>query len=98
MNSHHDIVNMENNFHPIRGKYKSSIVYNLSTGRKRFTALQRSIGQISHKVLCEKLKELESDNLINKEYFYEYPPRVEYFLTSKGYEYAKLIKQFELLT
>lgn len=98
MYSHHDTFKMEKNFQPIRGKYKSSIIYNLSTGRKRFTALQRSIGEISHKVLNEKLKELEKDNLINKEYFFEYPPRVEYFLTSKGYEYAKLIKQFEILT
>ena len=98
MNSHHDTSSRENNFQLVRGKYKSSILHNLSTGRKRFTALQRSIGQISHKVLCEKLKELESDNLINREYFYEYPPRVEYFLTPKGYEYSKLIKQFEILT
>ena len=98
MNSHHDTLNMENNFQPIRGKYKSSIIYNLSNKRKRFTELQKSIGEVNHKVLSEKLKELEKDNLINKEYFYEYPPRVEYFLTSKGYEYAKLIKQFELLT
>jgi len=56
MNNHHDTVNMENNFHSIRSKYKSFILYNLSTGRKRFTALQRSIGEVSHKVLCEKLK------------------------------------------
>lgn len=97
MNSHQSTITIEKNFQLIRGKYKSSIISNLSNGRKRFTALQRSIGEVSHKVLCEKLKELESDNLINKEYFYEYPPRVEYFLTSKGYEYAKLIKQFELI-
>lgn len=97
MQIHNDTYNIEKNFQPIRGKYKSSIVYNLYTGRKRFTTLQKSIEQISHKVLCENLKELENNNLINKEYFYEYPPRVEYFLTSKGYEYAKLIKQFELL-
>ncbi len=76
MNSHHDTLNMENNFQPIRGKYKSSIIYNLSNKRKRFTELQRAIGEVSHKVLSEKLKELEKDNLINKEYFYEYPPRV----------------------
>lgn len=98
MTTYDNAVNMEKNFQHIRGKYKSSIIHNLSSGRKRFTALQRSIGQVSHKVLSEKLKELENDNLINKEYFYEYPPRVEYFLTSKGYEYANLIKQFESLT
>ena len=97
MNSHHDTSKIEINFQPIRGKYKSSIIYNLYNKRKRFTQLQRTIGDISHKVLCENLKELEKDNLIDKQYFYEYPPRVEYFLTSKGYEYAKLIKQFEIL-
>lgn len=97
MSSQNNTYNMENKFQPIRGKYKSSIIYVLSNGRKRFTSLQKSVGEISHKVLSEKLKELENDNLINKEYFYEYPPRVEYFLTTKGYDYARIIKEFELI-
>lgn len=97
MNSNYYTLDMENNFQPIRGKYKSSIIYNLSNKTKIFTELHKSIEPISYKVLSQKLKELENDDLINKEYFYEYPPRVEYFLTSKGYEYAKLLKQFEVL-
>ena len=71
--------------------------YNLYDGRKRFTHLLRLTSGISQKVLCENLKDLENDNLIGKEYFYEYPPRVEYFLTNKGYKYAKLLKEFQKL-
>ena len=76
---------------------EKSKALNLSDGRKRFTSLQKITNGISQKVLTENLKELEENNLINKEYFYEYPPRVEYFLTSEGYKYAKLLKEFELL-
>ena len=57
----------------INGKWKSLIIYNLSDGRKRFTHLLRLTSGISQKVLCENLKDLENDNLIGKEYFYEYP-------------------------
>ena len=81
----------------ISGKWKALIICNFSDGRKRFTSIQKITNGISQKVLTENLKELEENNLINKEYFYEYPPRVEYFLTSEGYKYAKLLKEFELL-
>ena len=81
----------------INGKWKSLIIYNLCDGRKRFTHLLRLTSGISQKVLCENLKDLENDNLIGKEDFYEYPPRVEYFLTNKGYKYAKLLKEFQKL-
>lgn len=89
--------NTHNKFAPIKGKWKSSIINNLSYGRKRFTDLQRVLDGISHKVLNENLVELENYNLVSKKYFYEYPPRVEYSLTSKGYEYARVLKQIESL-
>lgn len=86
-----------NNLNFINNKWKSLIIYNLYSGSKKFTYLLNLSPSISQSVLCENLKELEIDNLIIKKHFYEYPPRVEYFLTSKGYEYAKLIKEFEKL-
>ena len=36
MNSHKNIINLEMNFQPIRGKYKSSIIYNLYQGKDVF--------------------------------------------------------------
>ena len=80
------------NFQIICGKWKPLIIFNLYNGRKRFTELTEGISQ---KVLCENLASLEKHNLVDKEHFYEYPPRVEYFLTSKGYEYARVLKGFE---
>ncbi len=85
------------NLNVISGKWKSLIIYNLSSGRKRFTHLLRLTCGISQKVLYENLKDLEKHDLIGKEFFYEYPPRVEYFLTGKGYNYAKLINKFQML-
>lgn len=99
LNKHNDKYNnIDNAYSLIRGKWKYLILLNLSSKRMRFTELLRCTKNISQKVLNDNLKELESDELISKEYFYEYPPRVEYFLTSKGYRYANLIKQFDNLT
>lgn len=50
----------------IRGKWKAVILCNIHDEPKRFLELQRYTGRISHKVLNEKLKELEADGLIKK--------------------------------
>ncbi|MDF2505820.1 helix-turn-helix domain-containing protein [Clostridium sp.] len=71
-------------FELIRGKWKAVILCNLNEGPKRFLELQRFTGNVSQKVLSEKLSELEIDGLIEKKAFSEIPPRVEYFLTERG--------------
>lgn len=69
----------------IGGKSKPLILYILiHEGPKRFNELMKSITQISQKTLTNQLRELEADNLIDRTYFPEVPPRVQYSITEKG--------------
>lgn len=84
-------------FETIRGKWKAVILCHLLDGTKRFLELQRITCGVSHKVLNEKLKELEDSELIYKKVYDELPPKVEYHLTPKGEEYAIALKQIETI-
>lgn len=50
----------------------------------RFNAIGKAIPDISPKVLSDTLKNLERDNLVNRNIYAEIPPRVEYSLTELG--------------
>lgn len=84
-------------FELIRGKWKAVILCHLLDGTKRFLELQRITSGVSHKVLNEKLKELEDDGLLLKKVYNELPPKVEYSLTQKGYKYANVLKDIEAI-
>lgn len=57
----------------------------------RFNELEKKLGEISPKTLTDRLKELESVNIIKRESFSEIPPRVEYSLTKEGVELRNAI-------
>lgn len=68
----------------IGGKWKAIIVYYLIAENKRYSELMQLLETVSSKMLTKQLKELESDNIINRKVFSEVPPRVEYSLTEYG--------------
>lgn len=79
----------------IRGKWKAVILCHLYDEPTRFLELQRITNGISQKVLNEKLTELKNDGLINKVVYPEIPPKVEYYLTDRGEELTRIIKEIE---
>jgi DNA-binding HxlR family transcriptional regulator len=76
----------------IKGKRKSTIILHLWQGNKRYNELVKLIPDISERMMTKQLKELEADNLINREIFPEVPPRVEYSLTDLGKEIHPYLK------
>ena len=80
----------------IGGKWKTIILYILSSGTKRFGEIDVRIPGISRKVLTEQLKELECDGLIVRKEFKELPPRVEYSLTHLGESLMPIFREMEI--
>ena len=67
------------------GKWKSRIVCVLaSRGTLRYSALRSELGNITDAVLAAMLKEMISDDIVDRRQYEEIPPRVEYSLTGKG--------------
>jgi DNA-binding HxlR family transcriptional regulator len=53
-------------------------------GSIRFNKLMEELHGISPKTLADTLKQLQNEQLLNRESFAEIPPRVEYSLTEDG--------------
>ncbi len=68
----------------IGGKWKIPIIWSLKDGPMRYGDLKRSLRKVTHKMLTQQLRELESDEIIIRKVFSEVPPKVEYSLTLLG--------------
>ncbi len=81
----HYYCNVELTLHVIGGKWKPIIIYRLGNdGTLRFSAIKRSIPNITQKMLTQQLRELEADGVIHRKVYAQVPPKVEYSLTETG--------------
>lgn len=70
----------------IGGKWKPVLLYHLSQhGPMRFSELRRATPRITHKMLSQQLRDLESDGIVSRKAYDEVPPRTEYNLTDYGW-------------
>jgi DNA-binding HxlR family transcriptional regulator len=75
-------------------KWSFLILAVLEDGPRRFNEIKRLVGDISHRVLTRKLRDLERDGYVARTVHPVRPPRVEYELTPLGRSLLNPIKQF----
>jgi DNA-binding HxlR family transcriptional regulator len=76
-------------------RWMGLIVYQLLSGNKRFSDLEKDI-PISAKILSERLKELEKEKILIRTVYPETPVRIEYTLTEKGYSLKPVMQSIEV--
>jgi DNA-binding HxlR family transcriptional regulator len=76
----------------IGNKWTALILRDLSSGPKRFSELEKSVGNINPRTLSQRLDDLERHDIVTKRSYAEVPPRVEYTLTPKGEDLVPLLR------
>ena len=72
-------------------RWTALIIRDLIKGKKRFGELQKSLGEVSPKMLSRRLDELEDCGIVKRDVYPEVPLRVEYSLTRKGKDLKMVI-------
>lgn len=79
----------------LQRKWAIVVLYQLSTGTKRFGELERMMPEVTRTVLTRQLRQLEEDKLIERKVYAEVPPRVEYCLSPLGCKFKKVLNEIE---
>lgn len=82
----------------LMGPWTPYILWILHTqGPQRFGALRRAMPAISTKMLTERLRMLENEHLVHRDYKPTIPPEVTYQLTDKGLELQDVLDDLKSL-
>lgn len=75
----------------IGSRWTGAIIQTLLTGPVRYATIKAAIPDITDRMLSERLRSLESEDLLVRRVVPESPIRVEYELTSKGVSLQKAL-------
>ena len=76
----------------ISDKWVVAVLYVLSFGTKRYSEIQKEIGNISQRMLTRTLRDLERNGLVDRQVYPAVPAMVEYSLTSLGISLSEVTK------
>lgn len=75
-------------------RWTTLIIYQLLDGPQRFNAIEAAL-PVSGRLLSERLKELEKEEIVERKVYTEVPVRVEYSLTEKGRHLEGAVREIE---
>lgn len=70
------------------------VIYQMLDAPQRFGAIQSAIG-VSGKVLSDRLKDMEQEELVKRDVYPETPVIIEYSLTDKGRSLEPVLRDIE---
>src|SRR4051812_38569287 len=80
----------------IGGMWKTLIIRELMNGTRRYSEIHRALAPITHKMLAQQLRDLESDGVLLRKVYPQVPPKVEYSLSVLGKELIPLMGAMKL--
>ena len=77
----------------IGSRWTEAILRTLLEGRTRYASIKAAIPDITDRMLSERLRSLEAEDLVTRTVVPETPVRVEYELTRKGRELQDALRE-----
>ncbi|AKG74405.1 winged helix-turn-helix transcriptional regulator [Salinicoccus halodurans] len=75
-------------------RWTALVIYQMLDAPQRFGAIQSAIG-VSGKVLSDRLKDMEQEELVKRDVYPETPVIIEYSLTDKGRSLEPVLRDIE---
>jgi DNA-binding HxlR family transcriptional regulator len=96
------VIDADDAYCPVRAtlallgqKWVPHIIHELMGGKKRFNELAHAVGGCNSRTLRDRLKNLESLDIVSREIVAVMPPWVEYQLTPKGRQLGEALATLE---
>ncbi len=89
------IAGIRDALYVLNGKWKLPLIFALSSGPMRFKDLQRSLGEITPKILSKELKELELNEFVIRNIYSTTPVTVTYQLTPYSQSLDKVLLELK---
>ena len=77
----------------LNGKWKLPLIFSLQDGPKRFNEIQKSLGEITPRILSKELKDLELNEFVERKVVPTIPVTVTYELTAYSESLEKVLDE-----
>ncbi|ASK62009.1 transcriptional regulator [Virgibacillus phasianinus] len=84
----------ENAMQLVSKRWVGLILFELLKGKKRFSEMEADL-PISGRLLSDRLKMLEQEEIVERNIYSEFPVRIEYSLSKKGMALEPVIQEIQ---